>query len=223
MQRLLLTSVLFVFTLFIFHACAETASTEEGSQEETTGVDSVAMRRQAEDARLYARRGYADSINQGIITVDTFKSSPVRETSATVGGANIKIRYGSPGMRGRVIWGGLVGYDEVWVSGAHLATAVTFDKPIVVNGKNISAGTYALYTIPRADQWTIILNTQWNQHLADDYRQEEDAIRIDVKPIVQPQATQRLTYTIQPVTEKSGKITLTWEKLSVELPFEVTQ
>lgn len=223
MQRLLFTSVLFVFTLFIFYACAETTPNQEASQEETTEVDSVAMRRQAEDARLYARRGYADSVNQGIIALDTFKSSPVRETSATIGSTNVKIRYGSPGVRGRILWGGLVGYDEVWVSGAHLATAVTFDKPVTVNGKNIGAGTYSLFTIPRADQWTIILNTRWNQHLADDYRQEEDAVRIDVKPIAQTKVTQRLTYAIQPVTEKSGKISLSWEKLSVELPFEVVQ
>ncbi|MBC8923868.1 DUF2911 domain-containing protein, partial [Escherichia coli] len=77
--------------------------------------------------------------------------------------------YHSPGVRKRIIWGGLVPYDEVWVTGAHDATTVEMPKAFVVNGKTIPAGKYAIFTIPGKNAWTVIINKQWQQHLATEY------------------------------------------------------
>ncbi len=161
---------------------------------------------------------YADSVNQGLVA-DTIKSSPVRQTMTMLNGNHIHITYGSPGVRGRVIWGGLVPYNEMWSTGAHNATSVMFNKDIMINNQKIPAGTYGFFTIPGKEEWTIILNKNYEQHLADDYNAAEDVIRIAVKPEKQDQITQRLTYKIEPTSEKAGNISVYWEYVKISLPF----
>ena len=161
---------------------------------------------------------YADSVNRGLVA-DTIKGSPVRQTMTMLNGNHIHITYGSPGVRGRVIWGGLVAYDQVWVTGAHDATSVMFDKDVMINNQKIPAGTYGFFTIPGKEEWTIILNKNYQQHLADDYTDKEDVIRVKIKPEKQENITQRLTYKIEPSDEKSGNISMYWEYLKISLPF----
>src|SRR5699024_10115515 len=71
----------------------------------------------------------------------------------------LKVVYGQPYKRGRVIFGDLVPYNEVWRTGANEATEMTTTKDILFNGEKVLAGTYALFTIPREGNWTIILNS----------------------------------------------------------------
>lgn len=162
---------------------------------------------------------YADSVNLGLIAQDTLKSSPIRQTMLLQNGNHIHIKYGSPGVRGRIIWGGLVPYGEVWATGAHNATTVMFNKDVIINGQTIPAGTYAFFTIPGEKEWTLILNKNYNQHLADEYNEKDDVIRIQVKPEKQASITQRLTYKIEPSGEKTGNISVYWEYLKIALPF----
>src|SRR5688572_27386481 len=67
---------------------------------------------------------YADSVNAGIILKDTLKGSPRRFVMDFIGSNHVHVDYGSPGVKGRTIWGGLVAYDEVWATGAHHATSI---------------------------------------------------------------------------------------------------
>ncbi|MHC2991549.1 hypothetical protein OB13_08120, partial [Pontibacter sp. HJ8] len=108
---------------------------------------------------------------------DTMKGSLKAEAHGQVGNAHILINYHSPAVRGRVIWGGLVAYNQVWVTGAHSATTLSTDTDITLGGKQLPAGKYALFTIPGQDEWTIIINRNWEQHLADDYSEDEDVLR----------------------------------------------
>ena len=149
---------------------------------------------------------------------DTTKKSIKSIAYAIVNGDSIKINYHSPGVRKRVIWGGLVPYDEVWVTGAHDATTLEMIKPFVVNGKEIPAGKYAFFTIPGKKEWTIIINKNWEQHLASEYDETDDIIRVKVKP-KKNEHTERLQYFIESTTGKNGKIAVAWEKLRVEIPF----
>lgn len=164
---------------------------------------------------------YCDSVNNGLITADTLKGSPHRTAMATINGTHVHIEYNSPGVKGRTIWGGLVGFDRVWASGAHKATSVQFSKDVRINEKKIPAGTYAFFTIPGKDKWIVILNTRFDQHLADDYNEKEDVARLEVKPAT-IEMTQRLTYSVEKRNETTGVITMRWEKLEVQLPFETT-
>ncbi|GAA4295631.1 DUF2911 domain-containing protein [Nibribacter koreensis] len=149
---------------------------------------------------------------------DTIKKSIPSQAEGTIGQAAITINYHAPGVRGRVIWGGLVPYDQVWVTGAHKATSVTFTKGVTIDGKEVAAGTYALFTIPGREEWTIILNKDFEQHLADDYDQKEDVLRVKVKPQALTQNQERLKYGIEGGTGTTGAITIRWEKLKVSLP-----
>ncbi len=165
-----------------------------------------------------ASADYSDSVNNGIITEDTLKGSPHRTAMAMVNGNHVHIEYNSPGVKGREIWGGLVPYGKVWATGAHMASTVQFSKDVTINNKKIPAGQYAFFTIPGKKKWTVILNTRHAQHMADDYNEKEDVVRIDVKP-EEHSLTQRLTYNVSSKDNNSGEITMQWEKILIRVPF----
>ena len=151
---------------------------------------------------------------------DNSKKSIPQEAHGNVGDAHVSVYYHSPAVRSRVIWGGLVPFDEVWVAGAHSATSIEFSKAIEIEGTTIPKGKYAFFTIPGQERWTLILNKNWEQHLSDDYDQAEDIIRIEVTPETEMPLSERLTYTIEDKREGSGAIRMSWEELSVSLPFK---
>lgn len=149
---------------------------------------------------------------------DTAKKSIKSMAFAIVNGDSIKINYHSPGVRKRIIWGGLVPYDEVWVTGAHDATTLEMPKPFIVNGKEIPAGKYAFFTIPGKKEWTLIINKNWKQHLATEYDEKDDIIRIKVTP-KKVNHTERLQYFIETGKSETGKVAVAWEKIRVEFDF----
>ena len=146
---------------------------------------------------------------------DTSKRSIKSAAVGKIGDANIIINYHSPGVRGRMIWGGLVPYNDVWGTGAHYATNIEIDKDFIVAGTAIPKGKYAIFTIPGKDEWTIIINKNWNQHLTDDYLQKEDVVRIKVKPEQLNEKVERLQYFIEDKKGNKGVIALAWEKVKV--------
>jgi hypothetical protein len=145
-----------------------------------------------------------------------------REAHGQVGDNHITVHYFSPGVRGRVIWGGLVAYDQVWVTGAHQATNIEFTAPIQVEGKTVPAGKDAFFTIPGQETWTIVLNRNWDQHLADDYNEADDVLRVQVTP-EETETKERLEYSIEETDGGEGKIHMNWENLRVTLEFETQQ
>lgn len=151
---------------------------------------------------------------------DTSKKSIRSIAVGVINGDSIKINYHSPGVRKRVIWGGLVPFDEVWVTGAHDATTLEISRPVVVNGKDIPAGKYAFFTIPGKTEWIIIINKQWKQHLATEYDEKEDVVRLKVKPIKNAH-TERLQYFIEKAGDKKTIISVAWEKLKVSFVMSV--
>ncbi len=155
---------------------------------------------------------------------DTVKKKPLSphtSTMAMVGGAHIHIDYSSPGVRGRIIYGGLVAYDNVWQSGAHKATWIDTNQDLVINGKVLPKGKYGFFTIPSKEEWTVIFNKNWDQHGKDEYDQKDDVIRFKVKPILSDKIQEHLEYKIVKDTDKSGSINLSWEKITIKVPFEV--
>ena len=138
--------------------------------------------------------------------------------AAVVNGDSIKINYHSPGVRKRIIWGGLVPFDEVWVTGAHDATTLEIPKAIIVNGKEIPAGKYAFFTIPGKKEWTLIINKNWKQHLASEYDEKDDIVRVKVKP-KKNEHTERLQYFIDATNGDNGKIAVAWEKIKIEFSY----
>lgn len=149
---------------------------------------------------------------------DTLKGSLKAISTGKIGSTVVTIHYHSPAVRGRVIWGGLVPLDQVWVTGAHKATAVEFEGPVKIGETELSAGKYGLFSIPGKDEWTIILNKNWDQHLTDEYDQKEDVVRISVKPEAIEVNQERLRYMIESGEASRGEIVIYWEKVKVVLP-----
>lgn len=154
-------------------------------------------------------------------TKDSSKKSIPSEVKKWVGNTNIKINYHSPGVRGRVIWGGLVPYNEVWVTGAHSATTLEVGKSFHIGDKKLPAGKYALFTIPGKEEWTVIINKNWNQHLADDYSEKDDMVRFKVKPQITDDITERLKYEIDQTGERIADIIMRWEKVRILFGIEI--
>ena len=147
--------------------------------------------------------------------------SPHTSAMATIGNAHIHIDYSSPGVRDRMIFGGLLAYDQVWQAGAHMATWIETDTDIEIDGKELKAGRYGFFTIPSKEEWTIILNSNWNQHGKDEYDQKDDVLRFKVKPIIADSLKEHLEYNIKKISDTEGEITLAWEKVKVVIPFKV--
>jgi hypothetical protein len=149
--------------------------------------------------------------------------SPHATAMAMVGDAHIHIDYSSPGVRNRIIFGGLLAYDMVWQAGAHKATWIETNKDLIIEGKTLVAGKYGFFTIPSKDEWTLIFNTNWDQHGKDEYDAKEDVVRFKVKPIISENITEHLVYKVKKVNNGEGSISLAWEKVSLDFNFSIKQ
>jgi hypothetical protein len=156
-----------------------------------------------------------------VAPVDTVKKSISQVVHTEIGNAHIMIHYTAPAVRGRVIWGGLVPYGEVWVTGAHRATVWEFNTDIEVNKTVIRAGKYGVFTIPEKEKWIFIVNKKWDQHLADEYDAKDDVVRMEVIPTALKETKERLQYTLDEETDNCGVLTISWERIKVSIPFQV--
>lgn len=157
--------------------------------------------------------------SQSTVPTDTIKKSIPKEVHVQLADAHHMIYYHAPAVRGRAIWGGLVPYDEVWVTGAHRATNWEFDKDIMIGKQLVPAGKYGVFTIPGKKEWVFILNKNWDQHLADDYNTVDDVIRIKVKPDKTKKNQERLTYYLNEAGNKQHTLEMSWEKIRLKVPF----
>ena len=150
---------------------------------------------------------------------DTVKKplSPKETTMNNVGKTHVHIEYSSPGVRGRVIWGGLVAYDNVWSTGAHKATSVDFSTDVNFGGVAVKKGKYGFFTIPGKDKWVVILNSNYDQHLADDYDAALDIARIEINPEDLSETVEHLTYNVNDNGNGAGTLSVAWDKIRVSV------
>jgi Protein of unknown function (DUF2911) len=143
------------------------------------------------------------------------RSSPAAKASGKAGNANISISYSQPSVKGRKVWGDLVPYGKVWRTGANEATTFEVDNNVKVEGQALPKGKYALFTIPGENEWTVIFNKTSEQWGSFRYNQEDDALRVKVKPAKSAAFTEMMTFNVA----NDGKVILRWE--NVEVPFKV--
>lgn len=157
-------------------------------------------------------------------TVDTTKKKPLSPHTVTmnmIGNAHVHIDYSSPGVRDRVIFGGLVGYDSIWQAGAHMATWLETNKDLLIDGNTLPAGKYGFFTIPSKGDWTVIFNKNWEQHGKDEYDEKDDVIRFSVTPVISDEITEHLEYKVTKIDNNKGAISLSWEKVKISFTFDV--
>src|SRR4029077_6732632 len=125
-----------------------------------------------------------------------------------------------PNRNDREIFGGLVPHGKLWRTGANAVTKIKFSDTVTLGGKEIPAGEYALFTIPTADEWTIIISKDTKVQSTADYKQENDAVRVTAK--TEPIPVTIETFTIELPNGKGASATLNflWDK--TRLPVKVT-
>jgi hypothetical protein len=149
--------------------------------------------------------------------------SPLSEVTQELGLTQVKLSYSRPSAKGRKIFGGLVPYNEVWRTGANASTKLTFTEDVKIEGSNLKAGTYALYTIPGETEWTVIIhtNTRHRSIAGDVYKPAEDAFRFKVKPGRTSNFVETFTIYFSDITTSTGSIYVAWENTRIKFRIDL--
>ncbi|MCW4467955.1 DUF2911 domain-containing protein [Flavobacterium sp. MFBS3-15] len=140
---------------------------------------------------------------------DKKPASPPATATGKINGANITIDYSSPSVKGRVIWGELVPYGKLWRAGANKPTTFETDKALMVEGKELPAGKYALYVIPEKGTATVIFGKDPSVGF-NKYDESYNQLSVSVKTKKSARMTESLVYSIN-----KDNVTLTWENLDI--------
>lgn len=163
----------------------------------------------------------------GVQTSDAqVKLPPASSTQTVTQGLGIKtvtLTYQRPNANGRVVFGELVPYGEVWRTGANNIPNLTFEEEVSIQGHAVPAGTYGLFTIPNKDKWTVILSKNPKQWGSYQYKQEEDLLRFDVIPKKLNYKVETFTIAFENVTPKSSDVTIAWENTQIAFTITVDQ
>ena len=154
---------------------------------------------------------------------DAPNPSPNGSVSQEVGYGNVTVKFGRPGVKGRAIWGELVPYNggtpRPWVAGANGSTIVTFAEDVKVNGQALKAGAYGFFVIPEIDEGTLIFSNNSSRFGIMQYKAEEDALRLTVKP-EKSDFQEWLDYRIEKTGELTAKVNLHWENVKAGFTIE---
>lgn len=151
-----------------------------------------------------------------------FRPSPVALAFYKTDNCYLKLTYGQPLKKGRVIFGNLEPYGKIWRTGANEATELTLTRDVRFAGKPVRQGTYAVFTIPNEKTWTIILNTELGQWGAFHYQPEKDYLRVEVPVETNMQVYEALTFRFEE-TETGADLSLMWDTVKVVIPLAFTK
>jgi hypothetical protein len=140
----------------------------------------------------------------------------VRVTSA---GASLWIDYGRPAKRGRTVYGGIVPYGELWRTGANAATQFKTDQPLNLGGTPLPAGMYTLWTIPAANGWKLVVNSETGQW-GTAHKAEKDLFTVDMTVSALPQPVERFTISVD-ANAQGGVLNMDWDTTRASIPFTV--
>jgi hypothetical protein len=149
--------------------------------------------------------------------------SPVALASVKYKDSYIKVTYGQPSKKKRVIFGGLVPYNEIWRTGANEATEITFTREVIIQGKTVDAGTYTLFTIPNPGEWTIVLNKDIGLWGSYNYNFKQDYNRWTV-PIQKLDGKSFESLTIQFDGKNNvADLNICWDDICISLPIQFNE
>lgn len=144
--------------------------------------------------------------------------SPLQTVTQKFGLGEVTIEYSRPAVKGRKIFGDVVPYGKIWRTGANATTKITFTDDVKLEGNDVKAGTYGLYTIPNKDSWEVMLynDLKLNGNVAD-YKTENEVLRFKIKAISIPMKMESLMINIGDITATEAKLTLLWENTVIAI------
>lgn len=154
--------------------------------------------------------------------VKTPQASPKGYIKQTVGLTDVEVTYSRPGARGRAVFGNLVPFGKLWRTGANENTIINFSDDVIIDGKTLKKGKYAIYTVPRIESWDVIfyLSTD-NWGLPENWSESYVALKTTVKEDALPTPVETFTIGINSLDPNFGYLEMAWENSHVALKFEV--
>jgi hypothetical protein len=165
-------------------------------------------------------RTSASAVDTTTIPLEEVRKSQAASVSQRVANTDIAITYSRPVARGREIFGGIVPLGEVWNPGADQASAITFSRPVRVQGAPLPAGTYSIWGIPGLAEWTLIFSRAGEVYHTPYPGESEDALRL-VVPVETAPHTEVLTFDFPFVEGKAAVLQLRWASTALSLRLEV--
>jgi len=132
--------------------------------------------------------------------------------------AIVRVTYSRPAKNGREIFGKLIKYNEVWRTGANEAAEIKFYRDVTLQGKTVKAGTYSLFTIPTATEWTIIINTDLDEWGAYSYKEANDILRINVPVKQTKEVVENFSIKFRKENDQSAVMMMAWDATLIEVP-----
>ncbi|HQZ25963.1 MAG TPA: DUF2911 domain-containing protein [Flavobacterium sp.] len=154
--------------------------------------------------------------------VKTPQPSPKSTIMQVVGLTNVEIVYSRPSAKGRDVFNNLVPFGKLWRTGANENTTISFSDDVIIDGKTLAKGKYALYTTPRADNWEIIFYTatdNWGN--PENWDETKVALKTTVKSEHIDRLVESFTIGINNLDNNFAHLEISWEKTIVALKFEV--
>jgi len=143
-------------------------------------------------------------------------ASPSQTTTQSFALGDITLDYSRPAVKGRTIFGDLVPYDKVWRTGANATSKITFSSDVKLEGKEVKAGTYGLFTIPGKTSWEVMLSKDLDLGAnVGDYKKENEVVRVQVKPTTLANKAETFTINIADIQPNSAVLEIMWDKTRV--------
>lgn len=149
----------------------------------------------------------------------TKSKSPAATAAFHQGGLDAEVQYCQPAKKGRVVFGQLVPYGKVWRTGANEATIIEFKQDVKIAGQPLKAGSYTLWTMPNATEWTIIINSKTGQW-GTMYDESADVLRVNVPARQKPETVEMFQISFAPQSGGADML-LRWEQTEVAVPIRL--
>ncbi|MBJ6110809.1 DUF2911 domain-containing protein [Hymenobacter sp. BT523] len=156
--------------------------------------------------------------------IRTPAASPQSTITQRVGLTDITIVYSRPSAKGRSIFGSdnsLVPNGKRWRTGANGTTSIKFSDDVMIEGKKVPAGEYGIYTVPRPNEWTVVLNKSLKQGAdVDGFKDDQDVARFTIKPYKLSGKVETFTIAFTDLTPATANVAMEWENTGAK--FKVT-
>lgn len=153
--------------------------------------------------------------------INTPAPSPASKLEQKIGLTDITLEYSRPSMRGRTIFGGLEAYGEIWRTGANARTKITFSDDVTIDGQELEAGSYAIFTKPGKQSWEVFFYTEADGGGNPEWDDSKVAAKTTVEVYPLPMDIETFTITFDDLKSNVGNLGMMWERAYVAVPIEV--
>jgi len=135
--------------------------------------------------------------------------------------SKVELEYSRPSMKGRKVFGEMIPFGKPWRTGANAITKITFGEEVFFGDQKVAPGTYALYSVPNRESWTVLLNKNHKSSGLGDIKPENDIAKIEVRITPIRETCETFTIDFNNITNTSATLDIVWENTKVSIPIKV--